>query len=122
MKRKLKLLLLLTSGFIIAFLLAELYLRLFDPQITYANFLLPYDFHCFIKNDFYPLGLKPGSKCLLKSNSNAFDPVYIYTNSLGFRSPEITMPKPSGTLRILFIGDSLTAGWGVDEDAPYPRV
>lgn len=29
-------------------------------------------------------------------------------NTLGFRGPQITMPKPEGTLRLAFIGDSTT--------------
>jgi len=32
-------------------------------------------------------------------------PVEIRTNSLGFRGPEITIPKPRGTYRIVILGD-----------------
>ncbi len=35
-------------------------------------------------------------------------------NSLGFRDPERTYSKPEGTKRVVFLGDSVTWGWGVD--------
>jgi hypothetical protein len=38
----------------------------------------------------------------------------IRTNSLGMREREFTLDKKSGTRRILFIGDSVTFGTGVD--------
>jgi hypothetical protein len=39
------------------------------------------------------------------------------TNSLGMRSPEFTRVKPPGTLRLMFVGDSITYGTTqVDQD------
>lgn len=40
------------------------------------------------------------------------------TNELGLRNEPIVRPKPTDERRILFLGDSVTFGWGVDaEDA-----
>ncbi|MDF1838939.1 MAG: GDSL-type esterase/lipase family protein, partial [Planctomycetota bacterium] len=36
-------------------------------------------------------------------------------NSLGFRDPERNYPKPEGVKRVVFLGDSVTWGWGVDD-------
>ena len=36
--------------------------------------------------------------------------VQIDTNSYGMRSPEFRMEKPAGTLRLMFVGDSITYG------------
>ncbi|MFT4689683.1 MAG: lysophospholipase L1-like esterase [Limisphaerales bacterium] len=40
-------------------------------------------------------------------------------NSEGFRGPEFP-PKQTGRFRILFLGDSYTFGWGVDQDRIFP--
>lgn len=48
--------------------------------------------------------------------------VSIYSNSLGFRSPEISPKKESGTYRIVFIGDSTTFGWGVNQDERFSEL
>jgi hypothetical protein len=41
------------------------------------------------------------------------------TNSEGLRAPEIG-PKRRGTTRIIALGDSVTHGWGVEDDETYP--
>ena len=46
----------------------------------------------------------------------------VTTNALGFRSPEIVVPKPPNTYRIIGIGDSYMFGLWVDDDECFPRV
>ena len=43
------------------------------------------------------------------------------TNSLGFRTPEVSLEKPAGTYRILVFGSSNTMGYGVNNDDMYTR-
>jgi hypothetical protein len=43
------------------------------------------------------------------------------TNRLGFRGPEIQVPKPARTFRVVILGSSNTLGHGVDNDAVYTR-
>lgn len=39
-----------------------------------------------------------------------------HSNSMGYRGPELAIPKPAGTTRVLLLGGSTTHGWGVDDD------
>ena len=44
------------------------------------------------------------------------------SSSLGYRTPEIDLPKPKDVYRILVFGSSNTMGHGVDNDDAYPRL
>jgi hypothetical protein len=44
------------------------------------------------------------------------------TNSRGFRTPEVAIPKPDGVYRIVLFGSSNTMGHGVGDDEAYPRL
>ncbi|OGG33896.1 hypothetical protein A3I80_00015 [Candidatus Gottesmanbacteria bacterium RIFCSPLOWO2_02_FULL_40_10] len=47
---------------------------------------------------------------------------YLSTNSQGTRGQDFTVEKPPGTFRILFLGDSMTFGWGVEDNQTYPAL
>jgi lysophospholipase L1-like esterase len=47
------------------------------------------------------------------------DDGFVTINSLGFRGRETKTPKPAGVYRIVTIGDSLTLGWGVNDDETF---
>src|SRR5262249_44068907 len=41
---------------------------------------------------------------------------WFQSNALGYRGPTpVSVEKPANTLRVLFVGDSFTLGWGVEE-------
>jgi hypothetical protein len=42
-------------------------------------------------------------------------------NDIGYRTVSLAKPKPAGTYRVAFIGDSWTFGMGVSEAASFPR-
>lgn len=43
-------------------------------------------------------------------------------SSQGLRNPEVVSTKPSGTYRVLALGDSFTFGWGVREEETWVRI
>jgi lysophospholipase L1-like esterase len=47
-------------------------------------------------------------------------PYEVRTNALGFRGDEVALVAPSGRLRVLALGDSVTDGFFVDNEATYP--
>ena len=48
-----------------------------------------------------------------------FHGAYFRTNSAGFRSPEIPTEAPDDVFRIVITGDSVTQGWGVEEQETF---
>lgn len=56
--------------------------------------------------------MKPGSHY-------EFQAIPVDINSHGLRGPETTYEKPTGTYRILNLGDSIVMGWGVHEEDTY---
>lgn len=46
----------------------------------------------------------------------------VHTNALGLRGPDVVVPKPAGVVRILFVGDSMTAGLEVNDEDTYAAV
>ena len=47
--------------------------------------------------------------------------VKVRTNAFGFRGPEIGETATSGVVRIAFVGDSTTLGWGVAEQETFAQ-
>ena len=48
--------------------------------------------------------------------------VSVRTNALGFRGPEVTLPKPEGIRRVLLLGDSVTFGYRMAEPMIFPTL
>lgn len=47
------------------------------------------------------------------------DDGFVTINSQGYRGREVQVPKPPGRFRIVTIGDSLTMGWGVNDEETF---
>lgn len=117
-----KYILIVLASLIAALIVSEVLLRVFAPRLTIDTVPRPWLFPCFEKGTYYWLQLKKNAHCTLRSTAGAFAPVDVVTNSLGLRSPEVIVPKPANTIRILIIGDSFTFGWGVLEKESYPSL
>lgn len=104
----------------ISLAIAELAVARWKPQLT-INRVQSVSFRCFEEGEHRWVKLKKNSTCTLQSLWNSFPPVTVVTNSHGMRNPEIPIPKPDGVKRVLFIGDSFTMGWGVNEAQGFVR-
>jgi lysophospholipase L1-like esterase len=94
---------------VVLLLLLEGGLRLFGISPSgYFDFLLP------AKTGLYP----PGRSIL---NYWGQIPYVVETNSLGLRGPEISRKKAAGKKRVALIGDSMTDGFFVDNEATFPH-
>lgn len=74
------------------------------------------------------------SRSLYRPDSKRFKPDFVLrtfnttvmmeqfsTNSLGYRGPDVVVPKPPGTVRIACIGGSTTV-WGFRDELTYPAM
>lgn len=55
----------------------------------------------------------------LPNQEGWIDDGFVTINALGFRGPAPQAPRPDDVLRVLVIGSSNTAGWGVNDDETY---
>lgn len=111
------------ASFIISFLLlsviTEYLIRQKMPQKTYSVARVE-GIHIFEDGKSIPFRLQ--------KNVNNFHHIaytrefehYLSTNSHGTRGKDFSTEKDPDTFRILFIGDSMTFGWGVADDETYP--
>jgi lysophospholipase L1-like esterase len=56
---------------------------------------------------------------LLPNQRGWIDDGFATTNALGFRGATPTLPKPSGLVRIVAVGDSVTFGFGVNDEDTF---
>jgi lysophospholipase L1-like esterase len=63
--------------------------------------------------------LRPNTDVMHQTSE--FD-VRVRINSHGLRDDEIPYAKPAGTKRILFLGDSMTFGYGVEAEQAFPDL
>lgn len=100
------------AGLAVALAGAEAAVRLLDvPPSPLAPLHVPS--YRLLDNPVLRYGYRPD----LPADHAPYDPMHrgMATNARGFREGPIAVPKPPGTLRILALGDSTTAGLGIPE-------
>ena len=106
-------LLLLVMSSLLAFALAEAFVRFIDPLgISYYEEMKR-----------YRQGLVPDEELIYKHPTHwntVVQGVSVSTNEYGFRESAIEAKQP-GELRILVLGDSIAFGWGVDASRTFVR-
>ncbi|HEB53493.1 MAG TPA: hypothetical protein ENI87_09590, partial [bacterium] len=123
----------LALGLTLALAAVETWLRVFDPiGLSYPGESLHY-FTTAIRYEWE--GLPPAAPgelpegldldgLLFRHKPNldvSIGRFRLRTNSLGLRGPDVAVPKPPGTFRIVMLGDSVTFGWGVDDEVTFAR-
>lgn len=65
--------------------------------------------------------LIPGARVLIRNHILSHRDVPININSLGFRGPEIEVPKPAESYRVLVLGDSITLADYLEDELTFVR-
>ena len=94
--------------------LAEIGLRVYDSATAQVTRRDLYDRGIVCKSWFVHHALKPSHNFAVKSPDTG-ERIRIAVNSLGLRGPEPLIPKPSGTVRIVCLGDDSTFAQGIPE-------
>jgi len=112
--------LLLTAGILLAFAVVEAAVRLLDPPRMVVRLqdrdgaAIP---SLFVESE-NGVRLRPHARVDVVRDKSAGRPYRIETNALGLRGPDL---GPKRVSRVLFLGDSITAGFGVDDDETFVR-
>ena len=69
----------------------------------------------------YGYRMRPGLEFEFANPYNGFRGT-VHTNAMGLRGADVALPKAPDSFRILFVGDSMTAGLEVDDDETFAAV
>ncbi|MEW5947599.1 MAG: hypothetical protein AB1742_15525 [bacterium] len=105
---------------VIALIIGEIAAAKFTPQLLAPprTHFRNYTPACFVPSDTLPYDIMP--HCRDRIIARDFR-ISFNTNNLGFRDDDVA-PKKENEFRILVVGDSFTAGWGVEQDDAFPNV
>lgn len=101
----------------ISLLLAEKMIRYANPQFTYQQ-AKQVSLRAYEKSDLLPFKLAANLNTDHIGNTHEFS-YTIRTNSAGYRMEEFSAQKPKDEYRILMLGDSMTFGFGVEENQSF---
>jgi len=90
------------------------YARYFRHVYTHTRNIIQYQNDCARYDADLYYTLRPGT-CIFKNEE--FD-TKVHVNSLGLRDDEISLENP----KVIFLGDSHTMGWGVQQNETFPQV
>ena len=106
------------------FLLGEFVIRIFKPEYTfYGRFHIISDFWprgLFSDSDILPCKLNPGRYHVQHKKNNV--DMWININSLGYRGKPFSLQNRENNIRILFIGSSVTFGFGIEDNQTMPAL
>jgi lysophospholipase L1-like esterase len=121
--RNLPYLLLMGGSLLMTFLLLEGFLRwVYDPldrDLSETSVPVADYQKLFMADPLLSYRLVPGTEIVFEE-TGVVHGAAIQINDYGFRGERVDLDKPPGTVRILFIGDSIVFGVGADGDETIP--
>jgi hypothetical protein len=90
------------------------YLKYFRHAYLRDRNIVQYQTECARYDEFLFYTLRPG---ICNFQNDEFN-VRMYNNSLGFRDDEKSLENP----QVIFLGDSYTMGWGVNQEEAFPQI
>ena len=109
--------LLLIASIVFSLLIGEVVLAKYFPQRTIKQYRMDRP-AMYLADPILGTDLQPGYRGYLREEEFRHD---VELNSIGLRQGEIEISKDD-RMRILFVGDSFTFGYGVEEEDGYVRV
>jgi len=106
---------------LILFILLEFSLRIFYPQILLKRDHIEASIPMFQKGENIPWQLKPLTETRQRDIFGEYD-VPIRINNLGLRDKDYDEELNSDIKKILLLGDSMTFGYGVEQEQSYPKT
>lgn len=106
---------------LISFAAGEFIVRHINPQPTFSE-TLKEGLSVFQSSPVAPFTVSPNLNTIHLGYTREFKNI-VHTNNFGFRGQEnVSEIKPAGVYRILVLGDSMTFGWGVEDEETYSVV
>jgi hypothetical protein len=99
--------------------IGEVIVRKKSPQMTFSD-ANKFSVDCFSASNILPISLSANHTCRMRGYIPESYDVTAKINKNGYRGKEFALDKPTGTYRILILGDSQTFGHGVDDAHTYP--
>lgn len=96
----------------VGFLLAEIGLRVLTRlKPEFGRQMKAYDPLAILVDAHGELGYRQKPQVRFRFPNGTF----ATSNGMGFRGPDVRVPKPAGTFRVVLLGESTTHGWGVGD-------
>jgi lysophospholipase L1-like esterase len=113
--------LVLLLSIVFSLLVGEYIVKHIFPQSTYKLASLE-GLHAMATGENIPFTLQKNLKNSVHMGYTHEFNHMVNTNSFGTRGAEFSLTKDQNTYRILFLGDSMTFGWGVEDNQTYPQI
>jgi len=111
----------LIATVLILLILLEFSLRVFYPQLLLKRNHIEASTPMFQEGENVPWQLKPLTEARQRDIFGEYD-IFVKINNLGLRDTNYNPKLNSNIKKILILGDSMTFGYGVEQEESYPEI